>query len=113
MKAAICQRYGAPDVVTVREVPAPEPRDDEVLVRVHAATVGVVDSLARQGAPAYARLYFGLRRPRFPVLGTNFAGQVEAVGPAVTRFAAGDHVFGTTAPRFGAYAASSARRRWW
>jgi len=104
MKAAICQRYGAPDVVTVREVPAPEPRDDEVLVRVHAATVGVVDSLARQGAPAYARLYFGLRRPRFPVLGTNFAGQVEAVGPAVTRFAVGDAVFGTTAPRFGAHA---------
>src|SRR5438552_15854248 len=90
MKAAICQRYGAPDVVTVREVPAPEPRDDEVLVRVHAATVGVVDSLARQGAPAYARLYFGLRRPRFPVLGTNSStpmnsgSYMDSIGPTGT-----------------------------
>jgi len=103
MKAARCARYGAPDVVTVEDIPKPVPRDDEVLVRIHAATVGVVDSLARRGAPAYARIHFGLRRPRFAILGSDFAGQIDAVGPAVTRFAVGDQVFGTTAPRFGAH----------
>jgi NADPH:quinone reductase-like Zn-dependent oxidoreductase len=104
VKAAVQRRYGPPDVVTVEDVPKPAPRDDEVLVRIHAAVVGVVDGLARRGAPFYARVHFGLRRPRFPVLGCDFAGQVEAAGPAVTRFAAGDQVFGTIAPRFGAHA---------
>ena len=104
MKAAVYHRYGSPDVVTVDEVPKPVPRDDEVLVRVHAATAGIVDSLARRGTPWYARFHFGLRRPRFAVLGTDFAGQIEAAVPAVTRFAVGDQVFGTTAPRFGAHA---------
>ena len=104
MKAAVYHSYGSPDVVTVDEVPRPVPRDDEVLVRVHAATAGIVDSLARRGTPWYARFHFGLRRPRFAVLGTDFAGQIEAAGPAVTRFAVGDQVFGTTAPRFGAHA---------
>ena len=104
MKAAVHRRYGSPDVVTIDELPKPAPRDDEVLIRVHAATVGIVDSLARRGTPAYARLYFGLRRPRLAVLGSDFAGQVEATGPAVTRFAAGDQVFGTVGPHFGAHA---------
>jgi NADPH:quinone reductase-like Zn-dependent oxidoreductase len=104
MKAAVAGRYGGPDVVTVAGRPTPVPGDGEVLVRVHAATVGVVDSLARRGAPAYARVHFGLRRPRFPVLGSDFAGQIEATGPGVTQFAVGDEVFGTTAPRFGAHA---------
>ena len=104
MKAAVHRRYGSPDVVTIDELPKPVPRDDEVLIRVHAATVGIVDSLARRGTPAYARLHFGLRRPRFAVLGSDFAGQVEATGPAVTRFAAGDQVFGTVGPHFGAHA---------
>jgi len=90
--------------VTVADVPRPEPRDDEILVRVRAAAVGVVDGLARRGSPWYARARFGLRRPRFPVLGCDFAGQVEAAGPAVTRFGVGEAVFGTIAPRFGAHA---------
>jgi len=100
----VYRRFGPPEVVTAQEVPPPRPRDDEILVRVRAATVGVVDSLARRGAPWYARVSFGLRRPRFRVLGSDFAGQVAAAGPAVTRFAVGDAVFGTTAPRFGAHA---------
>jgi NADPH:quinone reductase-like Zn-dependent oxidoreductase len=104
MLAAVCRRYGPPDAVTVTEVPRPEPGDDEILVRVRAATVGVVDGLARRGSPWYARGHFGLVRPRFPVLGCDFAGQVEAAGPAVTRFGAGEAVFGTIAPRFGAHA---------
>ncbi|HEV2371697.1 MAG TPA: NAD(P)-dependent alcohol dehydrogenase [Streptosporangiaceae bacterium] len=104
MKAAVQHRYGPPDAVTIQDMPKPVPRDDEVLVRVHAAVLGVVDGLARRGAPFYARSHFGLRRPRLPVLGCDFAGQVEAAGPAVTEFAAGQDVFGTIAPRFGAHA---------
>jgi NADPH:quinone reductase-like Zn-dependent oxidoreductase len=104
MKAAVCRRYGGPDVVAVSEMAVPRPRDDEILVRIRAATVGVVDSLARRGAPFYARAHFGALRPRFPVLGSDFAGQVEEAGRAVTRFGPGDSVFGTVAPRFGAHA---------
>jgi NADPH:quinone reductase-like Zn-dependent oxidoreductase len=104
MRAAVCRRYGPPDAVTVTDVPRPEPGDDEILVRVRAATVGVVDGLARRGSPWYARVHFGPLRPRFPVLGCDFAGQVEAAGPAVTRFGVGEAVFGTIAPRFGAHA---------
>jgi NADPH:quinone reductase-like Zn-dependent oxidoreductase len=104
MKAAVYRSYGSPDVVRVEETPTPVPRDNEVLVRVHAATVGAADSAGRQGAPFYARLYFGLRRPKFPVLGSDFAGVVEAVGPEVTRFAVGDEVFGVTGPQLGAHA---------
>jgi hypothetical protein len=104
MKATVSRRYGPPDVVTVAEVPRPEPRDDEILVRVRAAAVGVVDGLARRGSPWYARAHFGLRRPRFPVLGCDFAGDVEATGPGVSRFGVGEAVFGTIAPRFGVHA---------
>ena len=104
MLAAVGRRYGPPDVVTVVDVPRPEPRDDEILVRVRAAAVGVVDGLARRGSPWYARAHFGLLRPRFPVLGCDFAGDVAAAGPAVSRFGVGEAVFGTIAPRFGAHA---------
>src|SRR5579859_6083582 len=104
MKAALQHKFGPPEVIAVDELPAPTPADDEVLVRVHASVLGVVDSLARRGSPAYARIHFGLRKPRFAVLGCDFAGTVAAVGPAVTRFAVGDEVFGTIAPRFGAHA---------
>jgi NADPH:quinone reductase-like Zn-dependent oxidoreductase len=84
MLAAVGRRYGPPDMVTAADVPRPEPRDDEILVRVRAAAVGVVDGLARRGSPWYARAHFGVLRPRFPVLGCDFAGQVEAAGPAVS-----------------------------
>ena len=104
MKAAVGHRYGPPDVVTVTDVPRPEPRDDEILVRVRAAAIGVVDGLARRGSPWYARAHFGPLRPRFPVLGCDFAGDVAAAGPAVSRFGVGEAVFGTIAPRFGTHA---------
>lgn len=104
MKAAVSRRYGPPDMVTVTDAPKPEPRDDEILVRVRAAAVGVVDGLARRGSPWYARAHFGPLRPRFPVLGCDFAGDVEAAGPGVSRFGLGEAVFGTIAPRFGAHA---------
>ena len=104
MKAAVSRSFGPPDVVTVADVPRPEPRDDEILVRVRAAAVGVVDGLARRGSPWYARAHFGLLRPRFQVLGCDFAGDVAAAGAGVSLFRVGQAVFGTIAPRFGAHA---------
>ncbi len=104
MKAAVYDRYGPPEVLRIDEVPVPVPRDGEVLVRVHASVVGAVDSIARRGVPRQIRAYFGLRRPRIHVLGADFAGEVAAVGAKVTRFAVGEQVFGTIAPRFGAHA---------
>ena len=104
MRAAVYHSYGSPDVVRIDDVPTPVPRDGEILVRNHAATVGVTDSAARQGSPFFARFFFGLRRPKFPVLGSEFAGEVAALGPGVTRFVVGDQVFGVTGAEFGAHA---------
>ncbi|MEQ4300027.1 NAD(P)-dependent alcohol dehydrogenase [Plantactinospora sp. B6F1] len=104
MRAAVYRTYGPPDVVRVEEVPTPVPGDQDVIVRVCAATVGVTDGTARRGSPGYARLFFGLRRPRWTVLGSEFAGVVEAVGAGVTRFRVGEEVVGITGPDFGAHA---------
>jgi NADPH:quinone reductase-like Zn-dependent oxidoreductase len=81
MKAAVYDRYGPPEVIRIAEVPVPVPRDDEVLVRVHASVVGAVDSIARLGVPRQIRAYSGLRRPRIHVLGADFAGEVTSPGP--------------------------------
>jgi NADPH:quinone reductase-like Zn-dependent oxidoreductase len=104
MKAAVSRTYGSPDVCAIEDVPAPVPRENEVLVRVHAARIGAADSAFRQGSPAFSRLFFGLRRPKWTILGSDFAGVIETVGSAVTRFHAGDEVFGITGPDFGAHA---------
>ena len=104
MKAAVYDRYGAPEVVHFDERQEPEVAPDEVLVRVEATVVGAAESAARSGSPWFARLYFGLAKPRFPVLGTDFAGTVERVGEGVTRFAPGDLVFGSAGTAFGAHA---------
>lgn len=104
MKAIVFRRYGGPDVLSVEEVERPKPRDDEVLIRVCAAAVSPEDCAARKGSPLVARVSTGLRRPRKSIPGTEFAGQVEAVGKEVTRFQVGEHVFGTTGTRFGAHA---------
>ncbi len=89
----------------------PLPKDDEVLVRIYAVAVTRADCATRQanrrsgrGFELVSRAIFGLRRPRQPILGGDFSGVVEAVGPAVKEFAAGDEVFGSTGLRFGAYA---------
>jgi NADPH:quinone reductase-like Zn-dependent oxidoreductase len=103
MKAAVVTRYGAPEVLEVCAVPAPMPRDDEVLVRVHASTVCFGDRMIRQG-PLLVRLMNGLRRPKISILGVDLAGTVVATGKSVTRFAPGDQVFGSRGDKFGAYA---------
>jgi NADPH:quinone reductase-like Zn-dependent oxidoreductase len=104
MRIAAYHRYGDPEVVEIEARERPEPGPGEVRVRVHAASVGAADAAGRSGSPWFARLAFGLRRPRNAVLGSDFAGVVDAVGPDVTRFAVGDRVFGATGADGGAHA---------
>ncbi len=104
MRAAVRTRYGPPDVVRVMEVPAPAVGDRDVLVKVHATTVNRTDCGFRGGTPPFTRVLTGLPRPRVTILGNEFAGQVDAVGPAVTRFAVGDRVFGYDDTACGAHA---------
>jgi NADPH:quinone reductase-like Zn-dependent oxidoreductase len=104
MKAAVHTRYGPPDVVHVVDVPTPTAKDNEVLVRVHATTVNRTDCGFRGARPFFVRVFTGLVRPRVTILGNEFAGQVEALGPAVTSFAVGDRVFGYDDTAFGAHA---------
>jgi NADPH:quinone reductase-like Zn-dependent oxidoreductase len=94
MLAAVHDRYGSPDVVELREVERPVPADDEVLVRVVAASVNRADLDVIHARPWIARLAFGVRRPRNHRLGADVAGVVESVGPHATRFRPGDPVFG-------------------
>ena len=96
MKAIVMTKYGSPDGLQLKEVEKPTPRDNEVLIRVYAATVIPGDVLLRRLHPLIYILFqlFGIRRKRIP--GHEFAGEVEAVGSGVTRFKKGDQVFGTT-----------------
>jgi NADPH:quinone reductase-like Zn-dependent oxidoreductase len=103
MKAAVVARYGGPEVLEIRDVPMPVPRDNEVLIRVHASTVCYGDRIVRSG-PLLVRLMNGLRRPKTPILGADLAGTVVSVGKDVTRFGPGDQVFGSRGDKFGAYA---------
>jgi NADPH:quinone reductase-like Zn-dependent oxidoreductase len=104
MRAVVYHRYGPPDVLRIEDVPQPVPAQDEVLVRVHATTVNRTDCGFRRPEPFIVRFFSGLLRPKRPILGTELAGRVEAVGAAVRDFAVGDRVFGVNAGRFGAHA---------
>jgi NADPH:quinone reductase-like Zn-dependent oxidoreductase len=104
MRAVVRDRYGPPEVVRVVEVEKPALKDRDVLVRVHATTVNRTDCGLRAAKPWIYRLFLGLRRPRRTVLGTEFAGEVEAVGDGVTAFKVGDRVFGFSGTAFGAHA---------
>ncbi|HWP94211.1 MAG TPA: NAD(P)-dependent alcohol dehydrogenase [Gammaproteobacteria bacterium] len=109
MKAAVYERYGLPDVVRITDVEKPVPRDDEVLIRIRATTVTSADSRVRSftmpaGFGPFARLMFGITRPRQPILGTELAGEIEAIGRAVTRFKVGDRVFATSGVAMGCHA---------
>ncbi len=105
MKAAVYTQYGPPEVVTIQEVMAPSPRNNEVLVRVHATTVNRNDCGFRTPEyPAIIRPIHGLFRPRKTILGTEFAGVVEAAGKDVQSLKVGDRVFGLTGNHFGTHA---------
>jgi len=104
MKAVVNERYGSPDILEIREIPTPQPQAGEILVKVHATTVGRTDSCALRAHPFFMRPYTGLLRPKRTVLGLDFAGTVEVVGKGVTKFTQGDRVFGLTPGGYGAHA---------
>ena len=94
MRAVVHDKYGPPEVLRIEEVEGPVPKDDEVLIEVHATTVTRSDCGFRGADPFFTRFFTGLRGPRRRITGTEFAGVVDAVGAAVTGFAVGDEVFG-------------------
>ena len=104
MKAAIFTKYGPADVLEIKDIATPAPKDNEVLVRIHATTVTPVDCSFRAGDPYIVRLYLGLLRSKKTILGTELAGVVAAVGKDVTRFCLGDQVFAAPADGTGAHA---------
>lgn len=104
MRAVVHDRYGTPDVLRLEDVDRPVPKDDEVLIKVRATTVSRTDVALRAGEPFLSQLITGVRKPKRPILGSDVAGDVEAVGGAVTDFAVGDRVFGINPWKFGAHA---------
>jgi NADPH:quinone reductase-like Zn-dependent oxidoreductase len=104
MRAAVRDEYGPPEVVRIEEAETPTAGDDELLVRVHATTVNRTDCGYRGGKPFLIRFFSGLPRPKVAILGTEFAGEVEAIGSNVTLFALGDRVCGYCEGTFGAHA---------
>jgi NADPH:quinone reductase-like Zn-dependent oxidoreductase len=101
VKAVVYERYGPPEVLRLADVPQPEPKEDELLVRIHATSVTQTDCHMRRARPLLWRFMLGVRRPKRQILGQELAGEVEAIGVAVTEFQVGDRVFGM---RSGAHA---------
>jgi NADPH:quinone reductase-like Zn-dependent oxidoreductase len=103
MKAIVCERHGPPDVLEMRDIEVPAVTDDDVPVRVRAASANPYDWHFMRGKPYFTRLMFGLLKPKVHSLGADLAGEVEAVGKDVTRFRPGDAVFGEGAGAFAEY----------
>lgn len=117
MKAIVYTNYGSPDVLQLTDIEKPLPKDNEVLIRVHATSVNFGDMMARNYKAIsphqfnmpfliwiIAKISFGLNQPKIPILGNEFAGEIETVGSDVKRFMPGDQVFGYSGERMGAYA---------
>ena len=104
MQAVSRETYGPAEDLVLSEVSIPEPTTDQVLVRVQRASVNTPDAYAMEGHPVFLRIQFGPAKPKQPILGTDIAGVVESVGPDVTKFSAGDRVFGGAQGGFAEYA---------
>lgn len=104
MKAIVNTRYGSTDVLLLKEIPKPIPKDDEVLIKIRATTVNRTDTGLRSAEYFISRFFIGLFKPKMNVLGSEFAGEIEAVGNAVTLFKTGDQVFGLSTEKFGTHA---------
>jgi NADPH:quinone reductase-like Zn-dependent oxidoreductase len=104
MRAVVYTKYGPPDVLQLREVPKPPPKDNEVLIRIYATTVNRTDCGFLRAKPFIVRFFSGLTRPKNTILGNEFAGKVEAAGKDITSFRVGDKVFGYNDTDFGAHA---------
>jgi NADPH:quinone reductase-like Zn-dependent oxidoreductase len=95
VKAIVYTQFGPPDVLQFKEVAKPTPKDHEVLIKVHAASINAADYRLMRGQPFLIRLAgYGLRTPRYPILGSDIAGRVEAIGKQVTQFKVGDEIYG-------------------
>lgn len=104
MKAAVYEQYGPPEVVKVKQIPVPNPKKNELLIKVIASTVNRTDCGFRSAQYFISRFFSGLFKPKFPVLGCEFAGIVEETGSEVTKFKKGDRVFGFNDETFGGHA---------
>jgi len=96
MKAIVATGYGSPDVLKLKEVDIPKPKDREVLIKIYASSATAADQMMRAGKPYFGRLFTGIRKPNHPIPGTGFAGKVVAVGKDVIAFQVGERVFGET-----------------
>ena len=94
MRAIVFEKYGTPDVLQLKEVGKPAPKEDEVLVEVHAASINYVDWQVLRGKSILMRVMNGLLKPKHKILGDDIAGRVEAIGANVKQFLPGDEVFG-------------------
>ncbi|WP_091188666.1 NAD(P)-dependent alcohol dehydrogenase [Paenibacillus catalpae] len=104
MKAILCAKYGTPEILQLKEVDQPVPHSHEVRIKIHAAVATPSDCAFRRADPFFIRFLYGLRSPKFPILGVEFAGEIDLVGQDVKLFKTGDQVFGISPHRFGAYA---------
>ena len=110
MKAVVYANYGSPDVLEIRDIKKPVPNDDQVLIKVRAASINPLDWHFIEGTPYIMRIGVGLRKPKDPRLGVDMSGQVEAVGKNVTQFKPGDEVFGGRNGAFAEYVCARADR---